>query len=158
MPAATSSIMIPSPPRNRSNCRAGHGFTTSNRRKNTNANKTCRISTGHAARAHHCPATSSMTTYPGSSLPLSRSMIDPAGMPTRVTVSAATAVASATPVVLRCAARAAKNHTTAATSDAHVPGPGPTSPIPKKVPVIHAQVVRELVGAVVIVPAAAIRI
>ena len=146
--------MIPKPPCRRSNCRAGQGFTISNKRNNVKPSRTWRISTGDTASAIHCPATSSITTCPGSSFPVSRSTIELAEMPIKVTATAAPRVVSANPKMLRWVARAAKNHSAVAAREAHVPGPGWMRPMPKKVAVVQAHVVLPpplLIGVVLII-------
>ena len=92
------------------------------------------ISTGHAASAIHCPATSSITTCPGSSAPLSRSTIEPAGIPINTAIRAATAVPTANPTAaqMRRPRREKPHHRRAQRSPC--PGPRPDEPDPAKGP------------------------
>ena len=65
----------------RSNWRTGKGLVMSKRRKRTSASSACGQSGGQPRSVSHWPATSSMTTWPGSSRPLSRAATVAAGMP-----------------------------------------------------------------------------
>ena len=72
-PAATSSKTMPQPPGSRSSRRTGNGLVISKSRKRTSAIRPWRQSAGLPSSAIHWPATSSITTKPGSVRPLSRS-------------------------------------------------------------------------------------
>ena len=114
-------------------------------RKRSKASSACGQFAGAAARAIHWPQTSSSTTCPGSSRPLSRATIVPAGMPTANARSAPVRERNAICVTERCAKRATKNQSSVAAIDPQVPGPGFPNPVPKKVAAVHAQSVLLLV-------------
>src|SRR6185437_4996322 len=109
------------------------------------------MSQGMKSRAVSCPATSSITTWPGSCLPLSRSTTEAAGMPAIVTTTSAISVPMVSANELVCVPRAAKYQMTAVAAAAQVPGPPGSRPMPRNVPVSHAHVVLEPFSIVVIV-------
>jgi len=87
------------------------------------------------------PATSSITTWPGSLRPDSCSTMLDAGMPTMMTIQTMTVVTSHCQFgEMRKCARS--HHNPSVTSDAHVPEPGRQKPIPTNVPTAHAHFVR----------------
>src|SRR5690348_10072563 len=151
MPAARSSTMIPRPPCSRSSWRTGGGLRISKNRNRTNASATWPMSEGASSIAVSCPATSSITTWPGSCLPLSFSTIDAAGTPTIVTTASAMSVPMVRAVALGCEPRAAKYQMTAVAPAAQVPGPPGRSPMSRNVPVSHAHAVLERAGFALVV-------
>src|SRR3954465_6040602 len=98
--------------------------------------------TGTAINAIIWPATSSITTNPGSSMPLSRATTVDGGMPIRVT-STETAIAAGMSHV-DGSHMLATHHSAIVTAEAHVPDPGCKCPMPKKVAM--SQESRERVG------------
>lgn len=131
MPAATSSSTMPVPAGNFSSCRTGGGFRISKIRKSIKpARKVFHVS-GTEISAISCPATSSITTNCGSLVPDARATWVDAGMPIRVTRSAAAIPTGIRSVGLNSYAAADHNRTVAA--DPQVPGPGRIRPMPKKV-------------------------
>ena len=102
---------------------------------------------GAAMSAIICPATSSMTTKPGSLRPLSRATVVDGGIPsTVITIETRIAVGSSQ---LGAISRAAAHHTRIVIAEAHVPDPGCRWPMPKKVAIIHEKRDLPTVGAVV---------
>src|ERR1700744_537653 len=130
-PAPTSSIMIPVPSGSASNRRRGNGFTMSKLRKSIKPATRYFQCTGTPIRAIICPATSSITTNPGSSLPLSLATTVEGGMPARVIAieaSKATQICHCDGIQLH-----AHHQSNTVTAEAHVPEPGCRWPMPKKV-------------------------
>src|SRR5215469_12134583 len=127
--------MIPVPPGSLSKRRKGKGFTMSNTRKSIRlANRYFQCG-GTPTRAIIWPATSSITTKPGSSLPLSLATTVEGAIPSSVT-----AIATATPTGashVEGMIRLAPHHNKTMTVAAYVPGPGRKKPTPKKVAMSH---------------------
>src|ERR1700761_2125554 len=92
-------------------------------------------------RAIHCPATSSMTTCPGSARLLSRSTIVAAGIPIATATSAAARVSHEIGPRARGSSFPAANQSSAAAAEPQDPGPGRSLPAPKNVATLHAQTV-----------------
>lgn len=137
IPAATSSRTIPVPSGSLSNCRTGGGFTISNARKSIKPARKVFHASGTAMSAINCPATSSITTICGSFLPDACETRVAAGIPTAMTTTAKASAAT----VRRFGGsqwHTAPQSTTVA-ADPHVPGPGFSRPIPKKVAIAVAQ-------------------
>src|SRR4051812_14953270 len=129
--------MMPVPSGSRSRRRSGGGFVMSNTRKSIRLRTRYFHTAGTAIIAINCPATSSMTTNPGSWTPLSRETIVEARIPTTVTRKLRTMHA-----IHCCDAStfvASTHHNSTVAAEAHVPGPGFTSPMPKNVAMTQAQ-------------------
>src|SRR6202034_4173779 len=82
-----------------------------------------------------------MTTWPGSWRLLSRSTMVAAGTPIASATKAAASVSHAREPGARCRPAAAANQRKAAAADPQLPGPGRSSPAPRKVPTAQAQAV-----------------
>src|ERR1700731_241909 len=123
--------MIPVPPGSASRRRRGNGFTMSKLRKSIKPASMYFQCSGTAITAIIWPATSSITTNPGSSIPLSRATTVEGGMPIKVT-SVATTMAAGTSQADGSQWFAA-HQSPIVTAEAQVPEPGCKCPIPKKV-------------------------
>jgi hypothetical protein len=135
-PAATSSTTIPVPSGSRSSCRTGGGFTMSKPLKSINAASRVFHVTGTNNKVIHWPATSSITTNPGSFFTDARATRVAAGMPIAIAIAAMAASTKGCSARDRAEAVAAQIKRAAA--DPHVPGPGPSVPMPKNVAVRNA--------------------
>jgi hypothetical protein len=131
IPAATSSSTIPVPSGSFSSCRTGGGLTISNALKSIRPAGKVFHASGTAISAINCPATSSITTNCGSLVADARATRVAAGIPISVTSTARTIATGVRSEVGSSCATAAQSTTVAA--DPHVPGPGRSRPIPKKV-------------------------
>src|SRR4051812_26984816 len=132
-----SSSMIPVPSGKCSSPRIGNGFTMSKPRKSISpAKRHCQFR-GTAMNATICPATSSITTCDGSSLPSARATRVAAGIPMRVAPTAAAMAISGREA--GAANRAKPPQSNVVATEAHVPGPGRPKPAPKNVATAHAQ-------------------
>src|ERR1700704_374842 len=127
--------MIPVPPGSDSRRRRGNGFTMSKLRKSIKPASMYFQFTGTAINAIIWPATSSITTNPGSLIPLSRATTVDGGMPISVR-SPETAIETGTSEAIGSHLLAAHQRATVM-AEAHVPEPGCRCPIPKKVAIIH---------------------
>lgn len=92
---------------------------------------------GTAISAINCPATSSITTNWGSLVPDARATRVAAGIPIAVTKAARPSATGARR--FGCRPRDNAAHRSTLVADAHVPGPGPKRPTPKKVAIAVAQ-------------------
>src|SRR6185437_15201529 len=127
--------MMPAPSGRRSSARNGGGLKISKQRKSIRLSRRYFQVSGARISGNICPATSSITTKPGSLMPLSRTTRVLAGIPI-----AGPAIAVTAATTERCSAlRASAHHSNTVTVDAHVPGPGRTRPMPKNVPIAQAQ-------------------
>src|ERR1051326_3302688 len=134
--------MIPVPPGSASRRRRGNGFTMSKLRKSIKPASMYFQFTGTAINAIIWPATSSITTNPGSLMPLSRATTVEGGIPISVT---STEIAIAVGIIQAEGISSPAAHQIAiVTAAAHVPEPGCKCPMPKKVAI--SQEVRERVG------------
>src|SRR6185312_4571516 len=123
--------MIPVPPGSASRRRSGNGFTMSKLRKSIKPASMYFQFTGMAINAIIWPATSSITTNPGSLIPLSRATTVEGGMPIRVTsTETATAAGTCHP---EGSHKPAAHQSAIVAADAQVPEPGWRCPMPKKV-------------------------
>jgi hypothetical protein len=93
--------------------------------------------TGTEIRVMSWPATSSMTTNPGSLSPAARATRVAAGIPIHIVTPASKAAAIA--CQLGGIQRVSPHQISTVASDAHVPGPGRSHPIPKNVATNVAQ-------------------
>src|SRR6266568_1205723 len=138
-PAATSSNTIPQPSGRLSRRRIGNGLVMSKRRKRIRAMIPWRQSAGQNSNVIHWPATSSITTNPGSCRPLSLAAIVAAGTPKAMVNTAPTARKTRSPRGPAGRPRATPVHKSTAATDPQVPGPGFPRPAPKKVATVQAQ-------------------
>jgi hypothetical protein len=137
IPAATSSSTIPVPSGSRSSCRIGGGFMISKALKSIKPARKVFHTRGTAISAISCPATSSITMNFGSLVADARATRVAAGMPIRVT---STAAEMATEVRSEGGMRwAAAAQIITVVAEPQVPGPGRRWPIPQKVAIRVAQ-------------------
>src|SRR6478609_244473 len=136
--------MIPVPPGSASRRRRGKGFTMSKLRKSIKPASRYFQCSGTAIKAIICPATSSITTNPGSLMPLSRATTVEGGIPITVTTKEIT---SAERVSHAAGSQwPAPHQSKTVTAAAHVPEPGCKWPMPKKVAISQER--RDLGGPV----------
>ena len=109
----------------------GGGFTISNALKSIKPASSGFQSKGQAMSVTSWPATSSITTCEGSSLPQPRASRVAAGMPTAVATTMSRRIAGNCHTAGRCDARSHQRKPAA--SEPHVPGPGFRRPAPKNV-------------------------
>ena len=136
-PAARSSAITPQPRGSRSSAAIGHGFTISKKRKRPKARiadamgDATATAGGMQASVAHTPATSSMTTCPGSAMPVQR----PATLADQTPSTLAVAIPASRPGVTN-AVGAQMIHgmaTRTAAAVPHVPGAGRKKPTPPTV-------------------------
>jgi len=142
-----SSSIMPTPSGSSSNFRSGGGFKMSKQRKSIKLAKTYFQLAGASVSGSNCPATSSITTNPGSFFWLSRATIVAAGIPIIVVSTAAAAALMWAYKELEF--RNAKYQISPMNAEAHDPGPGRSSPEPKNVAMIHAQDVRRVAESLI---------
>src|SRR5579884_3659322 len=137
-----SSIMIPQPPAKRSARRAGNGFTTSNKRKSPNpARRIFQEATGVTRNVIICPASSSITTCPGSIFPKNFSACPAAQTPGKKTSTMTAHKSTFRHTGVRSAAFSAATRPTP-TAEPMVPGAMGKYPTPPTVAIQTATVRR----------------
>src|SRR5580658_9319902 len=129
---------MPQPAGRPSSWRAGNGLTISKRRNRARAMRASRQLTRLPSRAIHWPATSSMTTKPGSWRPLSRAAIVAAGTPRAMESAMPERRVSSSVWGEGWAKRAYAAQSRTAATEPQVPGPGLPKPAPKKVATAQA--------------------
>jgi hypothetical protein len=109
----------------------------SNARKSIKPASSVFQETGAAISVISCPATSSMTTQPGSLRPSSRATRVAAGIP----IATATAARMMAVCACHCGAseRVTNHHISTVAAEPHVPGASGNRPAPKNVATTHAQ-------------------
>src|SRR5215469_1231862 len=128
---------MPVPSGNCSSRRRGGGFVVSNARKSIKPTRSVFQETGAAIRVISWPATSSITTQPGSSRPSSRATLVAAGIPTAIATPArAIVVSGCQDGGIQCASH---HHSNTVAAEPHVPGDTGRRPEPKNVATTQAQ-------------------